>query len=1467
MSTVLFAPDLRTSDSAAGRSWLAAVATALIDLGHDVVVHPRSADVPDLVDNLGLPGLTSIPWEVADPAHADATGHLPRFRARSIIAAVRAHHADWVLAQGAELTRYLTGSTALARKLWAMPLDAPFREEPLQREVLGRLAALSVGSHRLLVATESQRAVLEATDSSTTSRVVLMPALAPPPLLHTSDERAAEAGDRTLEIDLDLFTESSLPDLTEWAERASQMRRPPRIVLAGSATAPLADLPLWSRIPGVIRSTDARRTTASIALLPLATDPLAQETALRSALWRELVPLSCEDHGRVAGGILTVRDVTEVLDLPDHALHVDSTSAAVPLREAEWFPAAPDMVVASRDKVKVVIAGADFKFAGDIVTALAADPRIDLRIDLFTANAKPQPEISAQYRDWADVVIAEFASYNALWYADNIRPDQKLIVHLHGYELLSDWIDDLKVENCTAIVVASEFYRARALSMKDWPADLVLAIPNSVDPTDLRREKFEDARFHLGFAGYVPILKRPDRALDLLRRLRAEDPRYVLHLRGHDPWNYAWEWKKTAHQDSYRRFYTAAGESPDLLAGLSFEPFGSDMGNWLRRVGWLLSPSYRETFHLAGVEGATSGAIPLVWERDGSREIFSDRWNFASTEAVAEFVLTTNHSADSYQAEAARAMEFAEKYSARTVSDRWIELVLAAAARRRVETAPPSEATASDAAAPARDVLAGLASPAERALMTEVEQALRSDAYEAALEALDAGIPVTKDSTSLLKSAEHWVRGVAELDRRRLSLFLPRPARAKRPAAAVPLTVRRRGDTSAWMARAGLELRTLDVQPPAYADPLETVPAADPHDLQPDEGRWICALPGMIRADRWVETIAGEIAGRALLEGSDGIIARGPWWTALAAGLAADRLSLPFTWVLTEPQDVLRLSAAQEDPYGAGFVPQVALQLLSHCDLVVDETSSLADGPVAPHLEATPAWPGVTGLRIRPSLRAAGYHGIPEATERDLQDLEILVAGSDDFVARWTGTGASVTVMTRESFKQPVPPSVDLVVVDGMLALNRSWRALFLHKDPSGPTAAAKLFDSARLAGARSLLMVDELASFPNGLFATLRKTDVLCYGTPRHARAVLQLHPNSIISAFPGGSDSVGRPMAPALLARSAGIPCKAAELPVAENTHEPADVSTPARLTDDERDVIAREIDEDGISVVLATHRGAERIGAMLNALAAQTLPASRIQLIVVENGTRPAVEASVRAFGAATGIATVYRHVDEADVGAARNVGLAEVDRRFVAFVDDDDELEPDYLLSLWLSADESTIVLGRLADVHPDGLREDRTAVDTQRRSLKNGRRPLEAHSPALSLNAAKLLPASIATGLRFPEGLASGEDVVYMAQLLGRGLTMTASAPLASSAYLRMMREASVSRQPMSFDFSVEQRLRVIAALERQRADASEESVDRALTRMQRAQASFIKRYLADHPEDRERIHAAADARGLSDILD
>src|SRR5699024_2636776 len=326
--------------------------------------------------------------------------------------------------------------------------------------------------------------------------------------------------------------------------------------------------------------------------------------------------------------------------------------------------------------LRLVIAGSDFKFAGDLVEAFLAEEHFDVRFDVFAHHSHAQPRASEPYLKCADVVLSEFAVQNAIWYSKNVAPHQTLIVHLHGFELLSDWITELDIDNVSAVVVASEFYRQKAHELRGWPLDKISVIPNSVNHFDFERPKHDDARFHLGLVGMVPILKRPDRALDLLENLLEVDPRYTLHIRGHAPWDYTWEWKKAAHQDAYRSFYARVGQRPDLLRAIAFEPFAPDMANWLRKIGWILSPSSRETFHLAAIEGATSGAVPLAWARDGARDIIGDEWTFSSTADICDFVTANNESSDSHRALADRAQARTAGYRSDVVGRQWRSIVV-----------------------------------------------------------------------------------------------------------------------------------------------------------------------------------------------------------------------------------------------------------------------------------------------------------------------------------------------------------------------------------------------------------------------------------------------------------------------------------------------------------------------------------------------------------------------------------------------------------------------------------------------------------------------------------------------------------------------------------------------------------------------------------------------------------------------
>lgn len=328
-----------------------------------------------------------------------------------------------------------------------------------------------------------------------------------------------------------------------------------------------------------------------------------------------------------------------------------------------------------REECTVLLAGHDFKFAGELVEVLGSIEGARITYDKWEFQHRHSVKQSDQALRGADVILCEFASHNAVWYSWHKLPGQRLVVHFHGYELFQDWVRDINVANVDVFVFVSEFYRDRVIGELGWPREKTAVIPNMVDPSDLDRPKTEDARFHLAVVGIVPILKRPDRGLDLLERLLQDDDRYVLHIRGRNPWEYQWMWRDPVVRDAYEGFYERLAENPRLLLHVSFDAFGADMGRWFRRIGWTLSPSYRETFHLAPVEGMVGGAVPIVWDRAGAAEIFGARWVHGSTEDAARFILRANSTPERYRKDSEAARRAAHRYSVDRVGPLWADVL------------------------------------------------------------------------------------------------------------------------------------------------------------------------------------------------------------------------------------------------------------------------------------------------------------------------------------------------------------------------------------------------------------------------------------------------------------------------------------------------------------------------------------------------------------------------------------------------------------------------------------------------------------------------------------------------------------------------------------------------------------------------------------------------------------------------
>lgn len=772
--------------------------------------------------------------------------------------------------------------------------------------------AVSV-SRKVLVFDEATRSVVDSSMWEATANVLVFPAGFEEDI--ATGFRAEQRGPRALVINLELTGVHGLEALRAHAEQVRDRRHPdPVFLLCGPDLASELrvhpDLRQLAAIPGarVVTPDDESLSAALAGVRPLGFLPVPgrgedhRTAAGRSWFESRGIELFAE-HGALPPlprYLHTPRWGTETFSA-DLAVAQERPQQEVAVHDLAdelcylFGPYLPDYatVPQARERTRALLVGADFKFAGDLIEALAQRDDIDLRVDQWRSNGGPESENSAELLEWAEVIICEYASVNAVWYSQHVSAAQRLLVHLHGYELRQPQIHDMDIDAVEAVVFASHFYREEALRVTGWPRERTRVIANPVQSADLARPKTAEARFHLGLAGYVPELKRPDRALDVLEILLTDDPRYTLHLRGHQPWNYYDIWKSPLRRDAYLAFFERLCRDSNLRQAVVFDSFGPDMGNWFRSIGWMLSPSTRETFHLAPVEGMASGAVPVIWRRSGSEEIFPAEWNVSDAGEAAQLIRSANADPGRYGRLGLEASTFATRYDAPTVVGRWMRMVLD-------DVHPPAGEEQTSALGPY---------PAEaRQEWAEVSSLVAADRHAQAQKLVGPTEHHPWHLNAEQRRLTGQVIGVPALRQRAHHLFGNRTHTPLRALGELTVLVCGLGVSPSAAAGLQAEGRFTVLRLPEAWDDLN------------------------MEFDRWVDLIAR----RALAGSARHIYAVGDELTALASTVAAGRLGLAATWDLgTNAPAAVRVTGAAADPHRASDLALLGLLAARHADELV----------------------------------------------------------------------------------------------------------------------------------------------------------------------------------------------------------------------------------------------------------------------------------------------------------------------------------------------------------------------------------------------------------------------------------------------------------------------------------------------------------------------------------------------------
>jgi glycosyltransferase involved in cell wall biosynthesis len=288
--------------------------------------------------------------------------------------------------------------------------------------------------------------------------------------------------------------------------------------------------------------------------------------------------------------------------------------------------AASSAGAADRERLRVVIAGHDLKFFNQLIDYFRLQPDLEVRVDQWAALGEHDESLSRELAEWADVVVCEWCGPNAVWYSRHKRRSARMLVRLHRFELYSPYPAQVKIGNVDTVICVSDYYTRLTREKTGWPAAKIVTVPNALDVLQFDRPKLDGARFHLGMTSMVPRRKRLDLTLDVLEELRRDDDRYQLFVKSGMPWELWWVWQHQEERSHYFDAFRRVQRSPLLRDAVVFDDAGPDVPAWLRRIGFILSVSDDESFHMAPAEGMASRAVPAIRHWPGAETIYDNRW-------------------------------------------------------------------------------------------------------------------------------------------------------------------------------------------------------------------------------------------------------------------------------------------------------------------------------------------------------------------------------------------------------------------------------------------------------------------------------------------------------------------------------------------------------------------------------------------------------------------------------------------------------------------------------------------------------------------------------------------------------------------------------------------------------------------------------------------------------------------------
>jgi len=312
-----------------------------------------------------------------------------------------------------------------------------------------------------------------------------------------------------------------------------------------------------------------------------------------------------------------------------------------------------------KKKQRMLISGHDLKFLKPLYKFFEQDFELSVQElkDYMVFDQRQSKELLRS----ADIVWCEWMLLNAEWYSNNAYPHQKLFIRAHRFEITKRFGFSVNMANVEKIITVSYFYYEEFIRKFSFPRSKVAVVNNFVETELYDAEKSENCHYNIALIGALPMQKGLSEAVDVLAMLKRGDDRYKLIVPGKRPEEFPATWNVEEERQYYLEVYQKIKDL-QLEEDVIFSGW-VNIPELLKTIGFTLSLSEIESFHLAIAETMASKSLGLCLKWDGIEYVYPEYCMCDSIEEIAETIDRLTHDKELYDRRAEQSRNFIiEKY-------------------------------------------------------------------------------------------------------------------------------------------------------------------------------------------------------------------------------------------------------------------------------------------------------------------------------------------------------------------------------------------------------------------------------------------------------------------------------------------------------------------------------------------------------------------------------------------------------------------------------------------------------------------------------------------------------------------------------------------------------------------------------------------------------------------------------------